>query len=167
MASLTILLSKEDDLTETFRGDWRLTSSAANSAKRVLTRCTRRFGSQMASATSAVSEPRTTDITSPGKVRWSGVEALDEAECRLISIKMLANSATRNTPSVHGTKREFQVEFIRWGVFVTTNRGVTPRRRSSPRAQVRRPSRSRAFSVLVLASRSCSPTARRMDLRVG
>lgn len=36
----------------------------------------------------------------------SGIEALGEEERRLIFIKMLANSVTRDTLSVHGTEWE-------------------------------------------------------------
>jgi len=123
VVSVTMLLSKEDDLTETFRGDWvfDLPGGELGEGSPHQVYVPLRFVDGLGEIC-GVGTQNYRNYEPPVEFDGAGVEALDEEGRRLISIKMLANSATRDTLFVHGTKGELQVDFVKRGVFVTTNK---------------------------------------------
>jgi predicted dehydrogenase len=123
VVSVTMLLSKEDDLAETFRGDWvfDLPGGELGEGSPHQVYVPLRFVDGLGEIC-GVGKQNYQKYDPPVEFDGAGVEALDKEGRRLISIKMLANSATRDTLFIHGTKGELQVDFVKRGVFVTTNK---------------------------------------------
>jgi len=123
VVSVTMLLSKEDDLSETFRGDWvfDLPGGELGEGSPHQVYVPLAFVDGLGEI-SGVGTQNYRGYEPPVDFDGAGIEALDTDGRRLISIKMLANSATRDTLFVHGTKGELQIDFVKRGVFVTKNK---------------------------------------------
>jgi predicted dehydrogenase len=123
VVSVTMLLSKEDDLSETFRGDWvfDLPGGELGEGSPHQVYVPLAFVDGLGEIC-GVGTQNYRGYEPPVDFDGAGVEALDAEGRRLVSIKMLANSATRDTLFVHGTKGELQIDFVKRGVFVTTNK---------------------------------------------
>lgn len=123
IVSVTMLLSKEDDLSETFRGDWvfDLPGGELGEGSPHQVYVPMAFVDGLGEIC-GVGVQNYREYEPPVNFDGAGIEALDEERRRLISIKMLANSATRDTLFVHGTKGELQIDFVKRGVFVNRNK---------------------------------------------
>lgn len=123
VVSVTMLLSKEDDLSETFRGDWvfDLPGGELGEGSPHQVYVPMAFVEGLGEIC-GVGTQNYRRYESPVDFDGAGIEALDDDGRRLISIKMLANSATRDTLFVHGTKGEIQIDFVKRGIFVNKNK---------------------------------------------
>lgn len=123
VVSVTMLLANEDDLSETQRGDWVFDLPGGElgegSPHQVYVPLSFVDGLGKICGVGTQNYRRYED---PVEFDGAGIEALDTEGRRLISIKMLANSATRDTLFVHGTKGELQIDFVKRGLFVSTNK---------------------------------------------
>lgn len=123
VVSVTMILSNEDDLSETFRGDWvfDLPGGELGEGSPHQVYVPMAFVNGLGEIC-GVGTQNYRGYDSPVDFDGAGIEALDDDGRRLISIKMLANSATRDTLFVHGTKGEVQIDFVKRGVFVNKNK---------------------------------------------
>jgi len=123
VVSVTMLLSKEDDLSDTFRGDWvfELPGGELGEGSPHQVYVPMAFVDGLGEIC-GVGTQNYRGYESPVDFDGAGIEALDDDGRRLISIKMLANSATRDTLFVHGTKGELTIDFVKRGIFVNKNK---------------------------------------------
>jgi predicted dehydrogenase len=123
VVSVTMLFSNEDDLSATDRGEWvfDLPGGELGEGSPHQVYVPLRFVDGLGEI-SGVGTQNYRGYESPVEIDGAGVEALDAEGRRLVTIKMLANSATRDTLFVHGTEGELTLDFVKRGVFVTTNK---------------------------------------------
>lgn len=123
VVSLTMILSNEDDLSDTPRGDWvfDLPGGELGEGSPHQVYVPLRFVDGLGEIL-GVGTQNYRGYEPPIEFDGAGVECLDAEGRRLISIKMLANSATRDTLFVHGTKGELQIDFVKRAVFVNRNK---------------------------------------------
>jgi predicted dehydrogenase len=123
VVSVTMVFSNEDDLAETERGEWvfDLPGGELGEGSPHQVYVPLRF-------VDGLGEIRGTGVQNyrqydpPVEFDGAGIEAVDGSGRRLITIKMLANSATRDTLFVHGTKGELQIDFVKRGIYTSTNK---------------------------------------------
>ncbi len=123
VVSVTMVFSNEDDLTETGRGEWvfELPGGELGEGSPHQVYIPLRFVEGLGEIQgTGLQNYRQYD--SPVEFDGAGIEAVDESGRRLITIKMLANSATRDTLFIHGTKGELQIDFVKRGIYTSTNK---------------------------------------------
>lgn len=123
VVSATMLFSKDEDLRETPRGDWvfdlpggELGEGSPHQAYVPL-----EFVGRLENVV-CVSKQNFTGYKDPIEFDGVAVEAQDE-NGRLVTIKILTNSVSRDQLHVHGTKGELTIDFMKKGTFDYTTKG--------------------------------------------
>jgi predicted dehydrogenase len=123
VVSVTMIFSNEDDLSKTGRGEWvfDLPGGELGEGSPHQVYIPLRFVDGLGEILgTGVQNYRQYEL--PVEFDGASIEATDTTGRRLISIKMLANSATRDTLFIHGTRGELQIDFVKRGMYVTTNK---------------------------------------------
>lgn len=122
VVAVTMVHTKADDLSESIRGDWVFDLPGGDlgegSPHQVYVPLA--FVNGLGEVR-GVTTQNYRKYEEPIEFDGASIQATDTSGDRLVTIKMLANSAARDTCFVHGTDGELQVDFVKRATYMNTN----------------------------------------------